>query len=392
MKKYTINASILSTLEGCSFFFKGKGAEPLPFSHVKEGKLGNKFIYKVSGSEARQINLIHESLISTLFEKLPVNQSATAYLKGKSYLDFLEPHRNNHYFLRVDLRNFFHFIDKEMVLEALHHHVSEDKITDECNQSSLELVSRLVTLKLPNESANSDFTGKSILPIGFKTSPVVSNVVFRKFDILIEKFCAQHDILYTRYADDMLFSASDIRTSQYKERDLIFDLVNPRVKKKKPFLHSHRFIEQISFIVNLGGFKLNAKKTKMGEGNFTINGYTISGTNYSYKSGAIRVSNKKTKIISKLLHECNTKDDDGSILNAVFNYRVAKIKLPYKPSMKFLKVYYTSQLNNKLIGYKSYLISLLKFNEHYRCMDPAFITKCEKLVSGLNEMIIRRMK
>ena len=92
-----------------------------------------------------------------------------------------------------------------MVVEALRHHVSEEPVTTEYSQSSLELVSRLVTLKLPKNSKNLEFAGQSILPIGFKTSPVVSNVVFRKFDILIEKFCAQHDILYTRYADDMLF-------------------------------------------------------------------------------------------------------------------------------------------------------------------------------------------
>lgn len=391
MKKYTVNTSMLSLLEGCSFFVKGKGAEPLPYSHAEEGKLGNKFFYKISGSESKQINTIHELLISSLFERLPVNQSATAYLKGKSYLDFLEPHRNNYYFLRTDLKNFFHFIDKEMVVEALRHHVSEEPVTTEYSQSSLELVSRLVTLTLPKNSKNLEFAGQSILPIGFKTSPVVSNVVFRKFDILIEKFCAQHDILYTRYADDMLFSASDIRTSKYKEKDIFSVLRNPKVKEKKPFLHSRRFLEQISFIVNLGGFKINNKKTHMSKGNFTINGYTISGTNYPYTSGTIRVSNKKTKIICKLLHECKINVDDGDILKTVFNYRETKARLPYKSSKKFMNTYHATQLNNKLMGYRSYLISLLKFNETYRCMDSTFINKCISLVCELDSIINRRI-
>lgn len=358
---------------------------------MEEGKLGNKFIYKVSGSESTEINTIHELLIYSLFERLPVNQSATAYLKGKSYLDFLEPHRNSYYFLRIDLKNFFHFIDKEMVVEALRHHVSEEPITTEYSQSSLELVSRLVTLTLPKSSKNLEFAGQSILPIGFKTSPVVSNVVFRKFDILIEKFCAENDILYTRYADDMLFSTSDIRTSKYKEQNIFSVLRNPRVKEKKPFLHSRRFIEQISFIVNLGGFKINSKKTLMSKGNFTINGYTISGTNYPYTSGTIRISNKKTKIICKLLHECKIKVDDGDILKTVFNYREAKVKLPYKSSKKFMNTYHTTQLNNKLMGYRSYLISLLKFNESYRCMDSVFINKCTNLVGELDSIINRRL-
>lgn len=104
MKNYTVNSSILSALEACSFFSKGNGIESFPYSQVKECAIGNKYIYKLSGVEAHIINQIHESLISTLLEKLPVNNSATAYLKNKSYLDFLEPHRNNYYFLRIDLK------------------------------------------------------------------------------------------------------------------------------------------------------------------------------------------------------------------------------------------------------------------------------------------------
>jgi RNA-directed DNA polymerase len=389
MKNCTVNSSILSALEACSFFSKGNGIESFPYSQVKECAIGNKYIYKLSGVEAHIINQIHESLISTLLEKLPVNNSATAYLKNKSYLDFLEPHRNNYYFLRIDLKNFFHFITDEMVRDTLRPYVPENSIMEGCSQSSLDAITKLLTISLPDFVRNTEFAGKTILPIGFKTSPIISNIVFRKFDILIEKFCTQHDILYTRYADDMLFSSSDARTAQYREKSP-FDVFLPP-KNKTPFVHSNAFIEQISFIINLGGFKVNSKKTRSSINNFTINGYTISGTNYPYTSGTVRISNKKTKTISKLLHECKSKLDDEEILKKVFGYRSDKLNLPYKPSKTFLSKYHTNQLNNKIMGYRSYLISFLSFNERYRCMDSNFISKCKHLVENLDKLIQSRV-
>ncbi|BBT06078.1 reverse transcriptase [Aeromonas caviae] len=389
MKSYTINSTVIATLETCSFYSKGKGVESFPYSQVKECKLNNKFIYKLSGADTRQINEIHDILIKTLFDKLPINNAATAYLKNKSYLDFLEPHRNSNYFLRIDLKNFFHFINKKIVKEVLFHHVSSDPISEKTTQSSLDLITNLLTITLPNNVKNLEFSGKSILPIGFKTSPAVSNIIFRKFDILIEKFCSRHDVLYTRYADDMLFSSSDTRTEQYIEKSL-FDILLPP-PNTKPFLHSSKFTEQIAFILNLGGFKINTKKTSIAKGNFTVNGYTISGSNYPYKSGTIRISNKKTKTISKLIHECKKNLSDEDVLNIVFKYNHNKVKFRYKPSAKFLAKYHSSQLDNKLMGYRSYLISLLSFNDRHNCMTELFIKKCSNLVSEIDIIMKSRM-
>lgn len=41
---------------------------------------------------------------------------------------------------------------------------------------------------------------------GAVTSPTLSNLVFRELDIRIERYCQKIGVIYTRYADDMLFS------------------------------------------------------------------------------------------------------------------------------------------------------------------------------------------
>ena len=390
MKNYTANSFTLSLLKQCTFFNEGSGLMSLPSSHVIETRVGNKYIYKLVGQERELINKIHENLNETLFGRIPINQVATAYTKNKSYLDFLEPHRNNFYFLRVDLKNFFHFINREIIKDSLKDHISSQPIISGCRQSNLDFIVNILTIKLPETSKNTDFIGKSILPIGFKSSPVVSNIIFRKLDILIERFCFEHNIIYTRYADDMLFSSSDLRDDKYQEKSVFDNLFQQ--KEKINFLHSDRFLDQISFIVNIDGFKINNKKTVRSKKHLGLNGYLISGSNYPYVDGKIRISNKKTKKISKLIHECNTDKSDIEIFKVAFDIDPFKIKFRRRPKVEFLINYCYAQINNKLVGYRSYLISLLKYDIKYSCLEDNFILKLKILIEESDNVIKKRMK
>lgn len=388
MKNYTVSSSILSLVKECMFFNEGSGVKSLPLSCVNETKVKNKFIYSISGIEGDKINHIHEALNRSLFSRIPVNQSATAYVKNKTYLNFLEPHRNHYHFLRVDLKNFFHFISDKIVRESLKAHVSTSNISETCNQSNLDLITSLVTYTVPKSAKNTDFVGRSILPIGFKTSPLISNIVFRRLDILIEKFCSEHNITYTRYADDMLFSSSTMRGDNYREKTPFDDVLG--IKDRKPFLHSKRFIEQLSFIVNLDGYKINRRKTIKKSGYISLNGYFIAGSNYPYIKGELRVSNKKTKIISKLIYECNTDKSDREVLKAVFKIDVEKLKFRFSPKDSFKDEYCQSQVNNKLVGYRSFLISIIKFNDCHQSMDKEFIYRCIRLIENIELILNRR--
>lgn len=63
---------------------------------------------------------------------------------------------------------------------------------------------------------------------------------------------------------------------------------------RSKFLHTKKFLTEISYILSLSGFKLNQYKTIKDKNMISINGYVIqSGDNGNL--GSIRLSEKKTR-------------------------------------------------------------------------------------------------
>jgi hypothetical protein len=369
------------------YYSKQSGIPAINSDIVSEFKLNKKFVYRLNkvASDADGLIKVHERLLNNFLNKVPLNAAAKAYVPKKSYLDFLEPHRNNYYFIRTDLKNFFHSISRKLLIDSFSPYFKDEYTDDLKKQKLISAFLKLISYKVPNTSENETFSNKYILPMGFKTSPAISNIVFRKFDILIEDYCSQHHITYTRYADDMLFSSK-----AYKE-----EIKNPFINffksinnEKVEFIHSKRFLEELSILVKIGGFKLNKNKTIKAINTISLNGYTVEGSNYSDRQGTIRISNKKTNIIGKLLYELNKKTTSEIIMRKLFKFKVSDKYFRYKPvKREFIEEYCKDQINNKLIGYRSYLISILKYNNEYGCIDAKYILKYEKLVSDIENLI-----
>jgi hypothetical protein len=95
---------------------------------------------------------------------------------------------------------------------------------------------------------------------GFPTSPVLANIVMRGFDGSIAAFCSQHDIVYTRYADDLAFS------SKTMSRDELKSLILPKVRHLLWAYHFRVNQKKISFTtrsrrMRLCGVVVNQKKS-----------------------------------------------------------------------------------------------------------------------------------
>lgn len=52
---------------------------------------------------------------------------------------------------------------------------------------------------------------------GFPTSPMLANIVLRGFDQTMIEYCTQHDIIYSRYADDLAFSSKTLNKTELKK-------------------------------------------------------------------------------------------------------------------------------------------------------------------------------
>ena len=115
-----------------------------------------------------------------------ISPYATAYHPGGSTMVNAYPHIGKPVLLKLDIRHFF---------DHLIYPVVKEKAFPEKRYSEQNRV--LLTLLCMHKDA---------LPQGAPTSPTISNIIMKDFDNIIGMWCADNQISYTRYCDDMTFS------------------------------------------------------------------------------------------------------------------------------------------------------------------------------------------
>ena len=131
-----------------------------------------------------------------ILPQLPVSKFATAYQKGSTIRGNAEPHIGKKFLLKLDITDFFGSITFEQVQRTAF---------------NTRYVSRQVGYLLTSLCCKDDS-----LPQGASTSPALSNIVMYRFDNYIGHWCSQRQIAYTRYCDDMTFSADRPLYGVYK--------------------------------------------------------------------------------------------------------------------------------------------------------------------------------
>ncbi|MEQ5348870.1 reverse transcriptase family protein [Proteus genomosp. 6] len=339
---------------------------------VKEIKINNKFAYSLDTN--KKLRKIQSNINDFLTPIVELNNSAIAYRKELSYFDFIEPHTKNYHFIRMDISSFFHSLDINDIKTALCQYVDNDIINKNHKQHLIDVIMKCITYTVPITANNENYHNSTILPMGFSTSPLISNLVFRKIDILIQKLCVKLDVIYTRYADDMLFSSP----------------------KDKNIVHSDFFIKEIKILISIINLKMNTKKTIIKSHTISLNGYVIQNKiNFSGFRGLfnntipseIRISNKKTTIIDKLIHYIIIKKvKNNIILKKLFNEDVRKLMI-FSNKKKYIDSYSLDQILNKLIGYRSFLLSIIKYNKKSNITSNKTIQKYQDKIIKIEKCI-----
>ena len=158
-------------------------------------KYYNSFTIKKKNGKDRNIlspytelKKIQFNILNDLLYDKRISEYAKAYVKNISLIDNVKIHRGYKYILKLDISNFFENIS----------YVDVYNIFKEYGFSN-GLCGVLAHLTTYDE----------YLPQGAPTSPYLSNLVMRKFDYIIGKWCKKHNINYTRYSDDMTFSMNE---------------------------------------------------------------------------------------------------------------------------------------------------------------------------------------
>lgn len=145
---------------------------------------------------AKETKIIQHFMMDEWFSKLPIHECAAAYKDGASIKDNAGRHAGSIYISKFDFVNFFGSITesnvKSILSQAFAGQLSEKSIADMARMSCIR----------------DEITGRLALSIGAPSSPVLSNAVMFNFDTVVNQWCSERDIKYSRYADDLTFSCN----------------------------------------------------------------------------------------------------------------------------------------------------------------------------------------
>lgn len=160
-----------------------------PNEHYSTVRWRNRTIYKSSPL----LKEFHNFLNGFLLEYLPVDNFVSfAYRKGATPLQAVEPHAHSRTFYQTDLERFFDSITSNLIRSVL-----------SCSNTPVSDLDKYIDHILDLLTINDR------LPIGYSTSPILSNACLLNFDKRLAAISRERQWIYTRYADDILISAND---------------------------------------------------------------------------------------------------------------------------------------------------------------------------------------
>ena len=116
-----------------------------------------------------------------------------SFTKGKSTLTAVREHKGNKYFFLTDIRSFYPNVKENDVRRILKRDKNLIPIVD------IENYVDMIVAMISHGGA---------IPVGFSTSPRLSNAYLFEFDREVKNFCIEHSLIYTRYADDIIISGN----------------------------------------------------------------------------------------------------------------------------------------------------------------------------------------
>jgi retron-type reverse transcriptase len=129
-----------------------------------------------------------------VLSQFKVHSAATAYRKGRSIVHNAKPHTRGNFVLKMDFKDFFPSLKSHDFSSFL------KRIGVGLDDETVQALCRILFWRPKG-------TVDLRLAIGAPSSPLLSNILMMDFDRRVSTFCAANRVTYTRYADDLTFSA-----------------------------------------------------------------------------------------------------------------------------------------------------------------------------------------
>lgn len=224
--------------------------------HIKtKNKLRKIVTYR---SEDCELKKQHKTIESFLKERFIPSIFSKGYVKGQSIFDNALAHMYNDYFIILDIKDFFPHICHKQLSEKIFHEIN--LVND--NQISKKECNDIVAICSVSSRG---------LPLGFVTSPILSNIYLKEFDCILYgklKHMDLTNVIYTRYADDIIVSfKTDSKNMLIEEESDVVELIKALLMRY--------------------GLQINNKKTRSYNLNIS-NHVRVTGVNITKKCDGYR--------------------------------------------------------------------------------------------------------
>jgi len=176
------------------------------------------------------LKTVQRNILRNVLSHFPVSPFATAYRPGSTVVHNARPHLSQSQILKLDIEGFFDNISGLLVWRVF-------------RQTTLHnaVVTMLTQLCCYRDA----------LPQGAATSPAISNLVMRRFDERMGRWCQERHIVYTRYCDDMTFSGEfSARQVRNKAAALLAELGLRLNKRKTALIPAYKQQTVTGIVVN----------------------------------------------------------------------------------------------------------------------------------------------
>ncbi|RSZ39631.1 MULTISPECIES: reverse transcriptase family protein [unclassified Variovorax] len=143
-------------------------------------------------------------VLDNILAKMPVHEAVHGFLPGRSILTNAAPHVGRDVVINLDLKDFFPSIGMRRVRGVFRQLGYSSQVAS---------LLALVCTEAPTDEVQLDGSryfvarGERVLPQGAPTSPMLTNLLCRRLDARLAASAAKLGFRYTRYADDLTFSA-----------------------------------------------------------------------------------------------------------------------------------------------------------------------------------------
>jgi hypothetical protein len=194
-----------------------------------------------------RLKRLQRKVLHGILNAIPPHETAHGFRRGASVASFAEPHTGKHVLLRMDMEDFFATIRSAQVYAIFYTAGYPDCVARLlaalCWNAAPEEVWLDYPGTIPGDLGRLPAARRYLdrhLPQGAPTSPALANLAAYALDCRLAALAGACGAVYTRYADDLLFSG-DAKFAR----------------------SAHRFASQVVAIASAEGFSVHSRKTRI---------------------------------------------------------------------------------------------------------------------------------